>query len=247
MSFQQGTVLGVVQQVMSELGFASPTTVVGNTDATVRQFAALLRASVFELSQAFPWEQRQKELTITTLASTEGYALPSDYSYFVDQTQWDRTNQWPLLGPRSAQQWAFLKGGFASSGPRYRWRLRNNEFIIHPTPGATGGGETLAMEYISNAWYLTAGGDPDTPTDFIADFTADGDIPYLDKWLLQRYLKLKFWETKGFDSTAFMDDFMTVFNSLTGKNKGAPVLSIAPRPVEILLGPWNIPDGNWNT
>jgi len=246
MSFQQGTVLSIVQQVMEELGFTSPSAVAGTSDPTIAQFGALLKASVYELSQVYPWEQRQKEMTITTVASTETYSLPSDFGYLVDQTQWDRTNQWPLLGPASAQQWQFLKGGFATSNIRYKYRLRQNLFYLHPTPGATGGGETLAMEYVSNAWYLTAGSDETVQTNYIEEFTDDGDIVYLDKWLVMRYLKLKFWETKGFDTTAFRDDFLTVFNAVTGKNKGAPVLSLVPRAPEVLLGPWNVPEGNWN-
>ena len=75
--------------------------------------------------------------------------------------------------------------------------------------------------------------------------TLDTDTPLFDEWLLTKFLKLKFWETKGFDTTAFRDDFLNMFLSLTGQNMGAPTLTMSPRPASIYIVPNNIPDGSW--
>ena len=92
------------------------------------------------------------------------YDMPSDWSYFIDQTQWDRTNHWPLLGPKTAQEWQWLKGGLLSSGPRLRYRVVAAKFEIWPVPSPSNtpigdsvitgvfAPGTLAMEYVADTW-----------------------------------------------------------------------------------------------
>ena len=47
--------------------------------------------------------------------------------------------------------------------------------------------------------------------------TGDTDLLLFDPWLLIKYVKYKFFELKGFDTSGVQSDFMRVFNSLTGK------------------------------
>ena len=69
---------------------------------------------------------------------------------------------------------------------------------------------------------------------------------FIDPWVLTAYLKLKYWEAKGLDTTAYAKDFVNVWEARIGKSKGAPVLTLAPRARSMLIGINNIPDGSWN-
>ena len=80
----------------------------------------------------------------------------------------------------------------------------------------------------------------------IAEVVADTDIVLLDPWVMSSFLKLKFYEAKGLDTTAYTKDFLGIWEARIGKNKGAPTLTLAPRARTMLIGVNNIPDGSWN-
>jgi hypothetical protein len=248
------TVLWVVQQAMVEMGLPKPAEVVASQDATVQQMLALLNRAGTDMVIGFPWEQLIKEWIITTEDGVSEYDMPSDWSYFTDQTQWDRTNHWPLLGPKTAQEWQWLKGGLLSSGPRLRYRVVSGKFEIWPVPSPantpTGDSNTtgvfapwtLAMEYIADTWLK----DADQTNTFYASVQADTNILLLDPWIVSAYLKLKYWEAKGLNTAAYTKDFLGTWEARIGKNKGAPMLTLAPRARTMLIGINNIPDGSWN-
>lgn len=248
----QDTVQWVVQQAMLEMGLPKPSEVVASGDSTVQQMLALFNSCGYEMVLGYPWEQLTKEWLLSTEDGVPDYDLPTDWSYFLDQTQWDRTNHWPLLGPKTAQEWQWLKGGLLSSGPRLRYRLRGSKFQLFPTPSAqntpSNGSEgefvpwTLAMEYVANTWLQ----DASAGNTYYSDAHADSDILLLDPWIMVKFLKLKFWEAKGLDTTAYTKDFLNTWNFRLGKNKGAPILTLSPRPRTQLIGINNIPDGSWN-
>ena len=245
-------VLWIVQQAMAELGLPQPVQAAASQDELVRQFVALLNRCGYELVQGYPWEQLDKEWVFDTVQGQNEYALPDDWSYFLDQTQWDRTNHWPLLGPKTAQEWQWLKGGILSSGPRLRYRIWKGLFNIFPmpvdqnSPSSNNTGVAapwhLAMEYISSHWLR----DSNQPNVTYPLVHADTDICLLDPWVVTSFLKLKFREAKGLDTTAFQADFINMFWSRTGKNKGGQMLTLSPRPRTMLIGINNIPDGSWN-
>jgi len=64
--------------------------------------------------------------------------------------------------------------------------------------------------------------------------------------LLVKFVKFKFYELKGFQTTGVNADFLRVFNNLTGKDTGAKILSLSPKVTSQYLGPWSVPDGSWN-
>jgi hypothetical protein len=194
----------------------------------------------------YPWEQLIKEFTFNTssaTASADGktwlVSLPPDWSYFLDQTQWDRTNHWPLLGPKTAQEWQWLKGGILSSGPRIRYRVVSGNFEMFPTDATQ---SDIAMEYISDRWLQSSS---QTNT-FYDSAQSDEDVVLLDPWVMTSFVKLKYWEAKGLDTTAYTKDFLGIWEARIGQNKGAPTLTLAPRPRTMLIGVNNIPDGSWN-
>lgn len=242
---QYWTALQTLRQVAGELGLPTPNTVTGLQDVQSVQLLSLLNSGGNELLLYYPWEQFVEEWEFITEVDKSDYELPSNYKYFRDQTQWDRTNHWPLLGPKSAQEWAWLKGSLVAPLPRLRYRIANNLFKIYPTPTVTTSPPSfkLSMEYIRDTWILSAE-DGITPLNMIVN---DGDILLYDPWLLVKFVKFKFYELKGFATTGVNGDFMRVFNTLTGKDTGAQKLSLSPQHAPVgYIGPWSVPDGSWN-
>lgn len=248
----QDTVLWVIQQASLEMGLPKPLEAVSAADTTTQQLVALLNAAGNEMVNGYPWEQLTKEFIIETVEGQAEYAMPPDWSYFLDQTQWDRTNHWPLLGPKTAQEWQWLKGGLLSSGPRLRYRVLGGKFQLFPTPSSintpTNGSNgafvpwKLAMEYVSDTW-LASAVSANTFYNYPQD---DTNILLLDPWVLVKFIKMKYWEAKGLDTTAYSKDFIGMWESRIGKNKGAPMLTLAPRARTMLIGINNIPDGSWS-
>jgi hypothetical protein len=241
---QYWTAIQVLTQVAGELGLPAPKTITGLADVQSVQLLSLLNSGGNELLTYYPWEQFVKEWEFVTEVDKSDYDLPEDYKYFRDQTQWDRTNHWPLLGPKSAQEWAWLKGSLVAPLPRLRFRIANNLFKIYPTPTEVTSPPSfrLAMEYIQKNWILQEDGV--TESDMII---SDGDLLRYDPWLLIKFVKFKFYELKDFSTAGVNADFMRIFNSLTGKDTGATKLSLSPQAPNVgYIGPWSVPDGSWN-
>lgn len=108
-------------------------------------------------------------------------------------------------------------------------------------PGSSATSE-IAMEYVADTWLA----DAQTANTYYNEVKADDDRVLFDPWVVTAYLKLKYWEAKGLDTTAYSKDFVNVWEARIAKNKGAPVLTLAPRARTMLIGVNNIPDGSWN-
>jgi len=231
------TSLSIVRQVAGELGLPAPTSLSTTDDPQISQLLALLNSAGNELVVFYPWEQLIRIFDMMTVPAQDKYSLPADWTYFVNQTQWDRTNRWPLLGPKSPQEWAWLTGGGIASAPRTRYRVYGDKLVLFPVPGSTPA--NITIEYITKNWLTRA---DQTAADFI---TTDTDTVNYNPWMMVKFVKQKFYELKGFDTVAVKADFMRMFMSLTGKDKGGPVLSLSPTSSPALVGPWSVPEGSW--
>lgn len=172
-----------------------------------------------------------------TISQTK-YALPSDFKFMINRTQWDRYNHWELIGPKSAQEWQWALSGIVATGPRIRWRILRNKFQIWPIVVSS---SQLAYEYISTSWVYASGGDEPSKSKFTLD--TDTCI-YSDRLMIAGIKKLVF-EAKGFDATAFQREFDIELGKEQSQDAAAPTLSLAPRYDNILISPANIQDGNW--
>jgi hypothetical protein len=166
------------------------------------------------------------------------YSLPSDYYSTVNRTHWDKSKRWEMLGPESPQQWEWLLSGYISTGPRIRWRLLGKYFQIWP---GMNGGELLGFEYRSNAWAYNALGVAKT------SFTADTDTCVYPDRVMVLGTKLKYFEAKGFDTTALYRDYLAELETAMAQDMAAANLSFAPRPGTVLIGYDNIPDSGYGT
>lgn len=161
------------------------------------------------------------------------YDLPADYDATVPRTHWDKSKHWEMLGPEDAQQWEWLLSGYISTGPRIRWRLLGNTFQIWPGVSTN---ELLGYEYRSQAWAEGADGTPKNA------FNNDSDTCIYPDRLMVLMTKLKYFEAKGFDTTAMYRNFMTELETVMAQDMSAANLSFAPRPGTVLIGYDNIPD-----
>jgi len=166
------------------------------------------------------------------------YPLPPDYETITDNTHWDKTKHWQMLGPVDAQQWQWLKSGYISTGPRVRWRILGNTFQIWPPYNTQ---EYLGFEYRSRGFVRNAAGDVKN------SFTADSDTTVLDDTVIVLATKLKYFQIKSFDTTALQQDYMRYLSIAKANDKGSATLSFAPQPSAVLIGWANIPDTGYGS
>jgi hypothetical protein len=167
------------------------------------------------------------------------YAMPSDYQRMVNKTQYNKSNRWSVIGPKDAQEWQWLKASYVTTGPRMRFRIAGNKFVVWPMPTAQ---VILGFEYQSGSWVVAADGSYKTK------FSADTDTSIFPDRLLVLGTKLKYFQIKGFDTTSLQADFAREVSKFKAQDAGADTLSLAPKYPNVLLTQNNLPDtGYGNT
>jgi len=172
----------------------------------------------------------------TLYFSQAKYPLPSDWDRQIDRTHYDKSKRWEMLGPTDAQQWQFLKSSYISTGPRIRYRILGGYFQVWPAMNTD---EYLGFEYMSNQWATSSAGVTQS------SFLADSDTCIFPDRLMVTALKKKYFEIKGFDSTAFTRDYLQQLSFAKANDSGSATLSFAPVPSTVLIGFENIPDANY--
>ena len=194
--------------------------------------------SVGSTSVTINYQPTSTQINSQVIFQKVKYDLPADYNSTVNRTHWDKSKRWEMLGPESPQQWEWLLSGYISTGPRIRWRLLGKYFQIWPGMNA---GELLGFEYRSKGWAEAADGTPKN------SFTADDDTCVYPDRLMVLGTKLKYFEAKGFDTTALYRDYLLEFETAVAQDVAAANLSFAPRPGTVLIGYDNIPDSGYGT
>lgn len=207
----------IINRAAIEIGLAPVADPFASDDPSFLQLVALLNTVGEELCTAYQWEFLTRSHQITTAALDTGdYSLPSDFLYMIPQTGWERANNMPLAGPLSSQDWTYLLGRDLVSTTIYAsFRIREGSFSIFPQPPPIG--LDINFEYQSQNWVLD---NTISPSVYMNECTQASDIVMFDKVLTARYLKVKYLEAKGFDTTAAMDDFSQMFSFLTNIEKG---------------------------
>lgn len=164
------------------------------------------------------------------------YDLPADWMKQIPQTEWDRTNRWPLMGPNSPQDWQSFKSGIVYAGPRIRFRVLDRSITLNPMPSD---GWVFAYEYISSYWAISSTGVRK------AKFTADNDTSIWPDSLLITGLKSQWKAAKGLDGTFDLGEFRLLLDQCKAQDKSAAKLSLSPYSTTVLLTTANLPDGNF--
>lgn len=308
-SANQKSLLKIVQEVMGDFGLPTPTTVIGNTDKTVRQmlihatrigeelaamgslndgWPVMRKEYIFNLvgyggytgnttansnvvsgmpstanitvgmiatSTAIPYGATVlavgvNSVTLDTNATStavgvgfsfgnESYAIPADCDHFIQQTGWDRSFRWQLVGPLSPQEWQVLKSGISPTGPRLRYRIMAGKIFVNPVPASL---DNLVMEYYSTGWCQSAAGTAQTA------WLADTDTPVLQDRLFILGMIARFLNRKGLDSSVAQKDYEDAVESAISRSGGSRVLPLNARSEPpILLGSANVPDTGYGT
>ena len=239
------TVNDIVNQVAVEVGLTPAANVFSTPDVAFEQLRYLLQSSLKELLELYPWQILTRTFSYTTVEGEEGkIALPTDFAYMIPQTGWDQNNNVPLVGPLSPQDWTYLKGRDLVGSTIYAsFRLNENQLWIfpqNPMPADL----YITFEYISLNLVQKAAV---TPVEYTDQIEESADIPLFPPHLLQRLLKAKYLEAKGFDSQKAQDSFWQSFNSWSGRDNSAPILNAgrAWRGYNYLNGFYNTPDSNF--
>jgi len=172
------------------------------------------------------------------------YQIPANFDYFNNQTMWDRTNRWSLIGPDSPQLDQWQRSGIVSLGPRRHFRQLSpysSTFRIWPAPAEIVAPLQLVFEYLSlSAVQVNSG---PTPT-YAQYFTNDMDTPLLDENAIVTGIKWMFWEAKGFGSYVTLQQrWVDYVERLAARDGGAPTLAIVQRQNPLLISPSNTQDG----
>lgn len=237
--------LEIINSAAVECGLSSVSTAIASTDPAIVQLVQLLTNTGRELLGLYQWNKFVTEHSITTVVPPDdgNYDLPDDFAYMIDQTGWTPTNAGlglPLGGPLSEQDWAYIVNtNLASSTIYVSFKISEGQFQVLPQPPPNG--IDINFKYISRYWVAMSGG----TTGYSDKIIADDDVVLYEPILITKFLKLRFLEAKGFDTTAASQQFHSVFMQWTGKNISAPVLNAARMRCFPYLGWRNIPETNY--
>ena len=230
---QSATITGIDAAVVAQMVAAGATNwmVTGlgiNQDTYITGTPTATSVTVSQLPTA-------SNATQLTFGQTK-YPLPADWDRQTDRTHYDKSKRWEMLGPTSPQQWQFLKSSYISTGPRVRYRIMGGEFQIWPILSTN---EYMGYEYISTAWADSAAGVAQT------SLILDTDTCIYPQRLMVLGIKRKYFEIKGFDTSAFERDYQAELNIAKANDQGSATLSFAPRTANVLIGWENIPDSQY--
>lgn len=172
------------------------------------------------------------------------YAMPTDFRKYTNKTWWDRTNQWELLGPDSAQVDQWHRSGIVATGPRRHFRNIGpyaNTYRLWPPPMTLTEPIQLVYEYITINTVRVHG----STSVFSATIANDDDTFLLDARALALGIKWRFWEQKGFNWVSKRKEYDDWVDRLMGRDGGAETLSLVQRNNNMYLSPADIQDTNF--
>jgi hypothetical protein len=188
------------------------------------------------------------------------YPEPANFSRFINQTWWDRTNRWALMGPDSPQVDQWHRSGIVTIGPRRHFRqigfnvqqgdfsndyntnftqFSLNNYRIWPAPGATDTPLNLVYEYISNGTVISTAGQ------LQSSFLTDTDLSILDSNMLILDAKWRLWQIKGFDYLPLQMEARDYIDRAYANDGGAKTLSLSSRRANLALTTGIVQDGNY--
>jgi len=219
------TATEILNQAAVEVGLSPESDPYASTNEAFQQLRYLLNTCGKRLVYHFPWERLTREhiLVVNTSVETD-YDLPADFAYMIDQTGWQRSQNVPLAGPLSPQDWQYLMGRNLVSSTIYAsFRLNLGKLRIFAQGQVSN--ETIAYEYMSENWVQPNGV---TNQDLFRNkVTAGSDFIVYPETLATLYLKARFLGAKGFDTTKADAEFSDAFLAWSGMNKSAPKLNAA--------------------
>lgn len=230
----------IITRVLQSMGLPVPTSFVGNTDPVAVQMLSLLTDCGRELNTK-NWQRFMRTWDFNTTPPTLEYDVPEDLEFFIDDTGWNRTARVPLIGPMTDQQFALLEARQLGGTTLYmQYEVGEDKVRFYFVPNDP---QNITITYRSKGWVR----DQTTPTTFRDFVQNDGDIVEYPPLLVQKMLKYKWRDAKGFDTTNMkkeVDDFLDLCLAKQAPN---PTLSLSRRNRYPYLGLWNLPDTGYGS
>lgn len=221
------TYIEVVNEAAKSVGHPVTTDVPGSTDEAILRMGYYANQACQELLYLANWQNLVRVHSMAVQAvvpgeSERGFALPTDFERFLDDTHWNSSTQLPALGPISAQEWRWLQHAVGASGAvtRFMWRRREGLLYIKSPPTAA---ENLTFEYMTKNWARDADDDSEKYL-----MSKNGDYHTFAWNLVILLTRLKWLDNEGYDTTSAERDFKKALESYTGNDQGATVLSLVP-------------------
>lgn len=232
------TVLQIVQTFADKMGLPYPLALVGATDKTNRQYRALMREAIQDLSE-YRWQEQTVQGSFTSVASQDQGELPTlfpGYLTLKQNTLWDNTRHMRIFGPLSDAIWEALQT-LPNAGPEYQCYVQGNHLFVSPALPA---GDNIIGIYTSRYVVIT-----DT-TGVLKEFvTADNDRLVFPDNVVQRCFEYKWRKQKG--EAGWEDDYND-FMGLLAKNianAGSTTVSLDATPYRGPQPGIVIPPGSW--
>lgn len=172
------TLLTVCQDILRETKSSSiPGTIIGNNDDVAKQIFQAIKTSITDLARNYQWQELQKEYTFSSVVNQAGYNLPSDFDRMIDNTFWNASQNWAMIGGLTPESWRVLKNSLLTQAETVEYfRIRGNQIIIHRTPSVV---ENYVYEYITKNIVKSASNVAQS------EFLADTDNTVIDEYLIR--------------------------------------------------------------
>ena len=97
----------------------------------------------------------------------------------------------------------------------------------------------LVLEYVSNAWCKSASGTTQSA------WAADTDLGILDEYLIKLGLRWRVLRRLGMSYSDELDEYERAVAKALAHDGGAAILNLVAPDAPTLIGPWNVPEGNF--
>lgn len=232
------TLLETAETVADEIGLSRPTKLIGAVDDGGRRFLGAAKTAGIALMRAHDWPVLMNQHTFATVASTESYALPSDFDRLVNNTQWNRSENEINRGNISPQEWAWRKGAVTVSSVHDTvFHIRADQgarkIFLDPIPSAA---DTVAFAYLSNQWARSAGSVAQ------ATWQADTDTTILDDDLFRLGMLWRVKRAFGLPYLDERDEYEVEVEKAWGRDLVPPVLNATLHGRSSVMPEPNVPD-----
>jgi len=209
----------IVNWVAVRCGLAARADPFDGVDPNFVQLVARLGEAGQQVLDAFAWRHLIREATLTTSGSLQAYAMPTDYRGMLDNTGWNRSGRYPLIGPVTPQSRQQMVAQLDNVSIYITYALKGSALTFPIVPP---NGTVLAFEYASKYWVKSAiASSPDLSAPTLAT-----DLVLFDPLLIKYALNVIYLEVKGRDTLMAQARYQEALQNAIGNNKGAPTLSL---------------------
>lgn len=120
----------IINTALQELGMGVVNIDAAALDATGWQMIGLLNSLGSEVLRANDWQHLEQVMTFVGDGVNDTFDLPTNFGRQVNQTEWSVSQNRPMQGPVSPQQWAWNKYGIVSAGMFFQYRILRGQYHV---------------------------------------------------------------------------------------------------------------------